>query len=38
MEKEERILLPASVNPVSYEITLDPDFNGEKFEGFVRIR
>ncbi|KAG4260844.1 hypothetical protein FPRO04_04468 [Fusarium proliferatum] len=37
MEKEERILLPASVNPVSYEITLDPDFNGEKFEGFVRI-
>ncbi|CVL06519.1 uncharacterized protein FPRN_05195 [Fusarium proliferatum] len=32
MEKEERILLPASVNPVSYEITLDPDFNGEKFD------
>ncbi|KAF5566748.1 aminopeptidase 2 [Fusarium phyllophilum] len=37
MEKKERILLPASVKPVSFKIALDPNFDDEKFEGHVKI-
>ncbi|KAL7754656.1 hypothetical protein ACKLNR_015326 [Fusarium oxysporum f. sp. zingiberi] len=37
MEKKERLLLPASVKPVSYEVRLDPNFDEEKFEGHVNI-
>ncbi|KAL5627077.1 hypothetical protein FOBRF1_001420 [Fusarium oxysporum] len=37
MEKKERLLLPASVKPVSYEVRLDPSFDEEKFEGHVNI-
>uniref|UniRef100_A0A0D2XF29 Uncharacterized protein n=1 Tax=Fusarium oxysporum (strain Fo5176) TaxID=660025 RepID=A0A0D2XF29_FUSOF len=38
MEKKERLLLPASVKPVSYEIMLDPDFDEEKFKGHFKVR
>ncbi|KAK2701143.1 hypothetical protein QWA68_000627 [Fusarium oxysporum] len=37
MEKKERLLLPASVKPASYEVRLDPNFDEEKFEGHVNI-
>jgi hypothetical protein len=38
MENEERILPSISVTPISYEIRLDPDFDDEKFQGFVIIK
>ncbi|RBR16950.1 hypothetical protein FVER53590_05705 [Fusarium verticillioides] len=37
MENEERILPSISVTPISYEIRLHPDFDEEKFQGFVII-
>ncbi|KAF5974132.1 aminopeptidase 2 [Fusarium coicis] len=37
MENEERILPSISVTPIAYEIRLHPDFDEEKFQGFVII-